>query len=149
MSYAQYPAVFQEFMAAKEEHGELSELDTRTFLTGLQVGREIEVSIEHGKTLVVRLLSVSPPDARAMVDVTFELNGQARVVRVLDQAVVEGAGVGAGALAARAKAEAGVAGSVGAPMPSVVVETRVAAGDTVEAGDALVVLSAMKVVVSR
>ena len=143
MSHAQYPAVFKEFMDFKHEYGDLSVLDTRTFLEGLAPGQEIQVQIEHGKTLVVRLLSVSAPDAHANVDVTFELNGSARVVRVRDERAAAGPQA-RGAVSAAKKADEAVAGAVGAPMPGVVVEARVKAGDAVDAGDALVVLSAMK-----
>ena len=59
-------------MDFKQEYGDLSVLDTRTFLEGLAPDQEIQVQIEHGKTLVVRLLSVSAPDAHANVDVTFD-----------------------------------------------------------------------------
>ena len=47
-------------------------------------------------------------------------------------------------MTSRPKAVEGDIGSVGAPMPGVVVETKVSAGDNVDKGDAMVILSAMK-----
>jgi len=69
-------------------------------------------------------------------EVFFELNGQPRTMRVLDRkaTTVE---------VARERAK-DAPGQVGAPMPGAVVEVRVKPGDVVEAGRALVVLSAMK-----
>ena len=70
-------------------------------------------------------------------EVFFELNGQPRSIRVAD-AKAEVTTV------VHEKADPSDAGSVGAPMPGVVVELRVAPGAVVEAGAPLVVLSAMK-----
>ena len=55
MSHALYPAVFDEFMLAKEEYGGVGCLDTRTFLTGMKVGQELDVSLEKGKVSIFDL----------------------------------------------------------------------------------------------
>ncbi|CAM9527347.1 unnamed protein product [Ectocarpus sp. 12 AP-2014] len=137
ISHAQYPAVFKEFAKFREEHGDLSILDTRTFVSGMKTGQEISVEIEHGKVLFIKLMSVQEPDEEGSRSVTFELNGQPRVVRVKDKSV-------AGSITARGKADDSVIGSVGAPMPGVVVGIKVHPGETVKQGQPLLVLSAMK-----
>ncbi|CAM9814610.1 unnamed protein product [Ascophyllum nodosum] len=137
MSHAQYPSVFKDFMASRAEHGDLSILDTRTFISGMKTGQETSVEIEHGKVLFMKLVSVQEPNEEGVRSVTFEMNGQPRVVRIKDKSI-------AGDVAARPKADESVIGSVGAPMPGVVVGIKVKVGDEVKQGQPLLVLSAMK-----
>ena len=105
-----YPAVFDEFMEKKTEFGELSYLDTRTFLTGMKVGQELAVKLEKGKHLILKLISVGEASKDGIVNIQFELNGQPRSVHVKDKT----AGVQE---TQRLKALKGVTGSIGAAMP--------------------------------
>ena len=140
LSYAMYPAVFDEWMAHRREYGDaVAAVPTRNFLAGLEVGEEVSVTIEHGKTLFVRLESIGAANDAGERDVVFELNGSRRQVKVKDNSLEAADGAGA-----RPKAVEGDPGSVGAPMPGVVVDVKVARGDSVDAGDPLVILSAMK-----
>ena len=67
----------------------------------------------------------------------FEVNGFPRSVKRLDETASSNVVV-------RPKADSSQIGAVGAPMPGVVVDVKVAVGDAVSAGDPMVVLSAMK-----
>jgi len=137
LSDALYPAVFDEFLSRCNEFGKISILDTPTFLQGMTVGEELIVTLETGKNLIVKLLSIGVPDENGIISVNFELNGQPRVARVKDMNAES-------TIKERSIALVDVVGSVGAPMPGVVVDTKVKKGDRVKAGDPLVLLSAMK-----
>ena len=134
---AMYPTVFDEFMERQDEYGKLSYLHMRTFLTGMKVGEELNVSLEKGKHLILKLISVGETSKDGIANIQFEVNGQPRSVHVKDKR--------AGAKdTQRLKALKGVTGSFGATMPGVVLETKVKKGDTVKKGELLVLMSAMK-----
>ncbi|KAJ2276333.1 pyruvate carboxylase, partial [Coemansia sp. RSA 371] len=70
-------------------------------------------------------------------DVYFELNGEPRIVSVDDTSVKP-------EVVARVRADPANKNQLGAPMSGAVVEIKVAVGDKVKAGQAVCVLSAMK-----
>jgi pyruvate carboxylase len=136
-SYLMYPKVFTDFALASETYGPVSVLPTPTYFYGLADGEEMFADIERGKTLVIVNQAVSAADAQGMVTVFFELNGQPRRIKVPDRNR-------AASSAVRRKAEAGNAAHLGAPMPGVVSTVFVSSGQTVQAGDVLLSIEAMK-----
>eukprot|EP01116_Phalansterium_solitarium_P025758 TRINITY_DN99_c0_g3_i3.p1 TRINITY_DN99_c0_g3~~TRINITY_DN99_c0_g3_i3.p1 ORF type:complete len:828 (-),score=217.86 TRINITY_DN99_c0_g3_i3:192-2675(-) len=137
LSAVMYPKVFDEFQEFRKEFSDISVLPTRWFLSPMPVGEEISFDIEHGKTLILKFVAVSDLDANGFRHVFFEVNGLPRVVKVADKSVVS-------TKVAKEKANPDNKGSVGAPMPGVVVDLRVKEGDKVKSGAPLAVLSAMK-----
>lgn len=137
VSYALYPKVFQEYMSTVELFGNISVLDTPTFLYGLRLGEEIEVEIETGKTLIVKLVSIGQPQADGTRVVYFDLNGQPREVNIKDESIKS-------AVAARLKADPKNEKHISATMPGTVVKVLVEKGEMVERGDHLMITEAMK-----
>jgi pyruvate carboxylase len=103
----------------------------------MEVGEELSVDLERGKTLIIRLVAVSEAHEDGTRTVFFELNGQPRSVRVPDRSKVA-------KRAPTRKAEIGDPNQIGAPMPGNVVTVAVKAGQKVARGDTLVTLEAMK-----
>lgn len=136
-SYVMYPKVFEEYQGFVQKYGDLSVVPTRYFLGRPDVGEEMHISIEEGKTLIIRLMAVGPVvEGKAQRDVWFEVNGEVRAVSVEDKnSAIE--------TVSREKAT-NDPGSVGTTMSGVVVEVRVKEGQEIKKGDPLCVLSAMK-----
>jgi pyruvate carboxylase len=137
IAYALYPKVFMDYTKTVELYGNLSVLDTPTFLYGLRLGEEIEVEIETGKTLMVKLISIGQPQADGTRVVYFELNGQAREVVIKDESIKS-------TVASRVKGDPKNENQISASMPGTVVKVLVEKGEKVERGDHLLITEAMK-----
>jgi pyruvate carboxylase len=87
-SYLMYPKVFTDYAQHRRAHGDISVLPTDVFFEGLKDGQEISVSIDKGKTLVIRLVGRSVIEDVGISKLFFELNGQPRMVRVQHAGVV-------------------------------------------------------------
>lgn len=136
-SYLMYPKVFREYAEHHRKYDDVWVLPTPTFFNGMADGEDAGIEIDRGKTLMVRLQGRSDVDDEGHVRLFFELNGQARPIRVPKAGV-------AAAHRQRVKAEDGNAAHVGAPMPGNVVTVSVKAGQPVKQGDPLVSIEAMK-----
>jgi pyruvate carboxylase len=131
-----FPAPTREFTAHREQFGDTSVLPTKDFLYGLRQGFEHAVDLEPGVRLLIGIEAVSDPDERGMRTVMCTLNGQLRPVSVRDRAVDA-------QVKAAEKADRSDPGQVATPFAGVVT-LKVAEGDTVEAGQTVASIEAMK-----
>jgi pyruvate carboxylase len=137
LGYLMYPEVFVKFARARQTWGDVDVLPTPAFYYGMERGADITVELEPGKTLIIKFLTVGEPHEDGTRTVFFELNGQPREVTVRDRKLeVKQAAV--------AKADPNVKGQIGSPIPGVVSTVAVELGQTVQKGDRLLVLEAMK-----
>ncbi|MEG0472344.1 MAG: pyruvate carboxylase [Solibacillus sp.] len=137
LAYALYPKVFEQFTQAFDLFGDISVLDTPTFLYGLKLGEEIEVEIEKGKTLIIKLVSIGEPQHDGTRVLYFEMNGQSRELVIQDLTVeVDGS--------IALKADPANPNQIGATMPGTVLKVVVNKGSTVKRGDHLLITEAMK-----
>jgi pyruvate carboxylase len=137
VSYLLYPRVFPELAAHQAKYSDTSVLPTPVFFHGMEPGEEVSIDIERGKTLIVKFLTVGEAHADGTRTVFFELNGQPREAVVVDRALGKRG-------REKKKAEPGNPLHVGAPMPGLVVHVLVRAEDTVQPGQKLFTLEAMK-----
>jgi pyruvate carboxylase len=136
-SYLLYPAVFEEYASFRRSYSDTSVLATPVFFYGLKPHEEIEVDLEKGKTLIIRLLGVSDLDPKGQRRVFFELNGQPRTVEVTDRSAAQ-------SVRSHPKADPDDPKQVAAPMPGRIVSISVEPGQAVERGDPLLSIEAMK-----
>jgi len=131
-----FPGPTKEFEDSRDRFGNLSVLGTIEFLHGLERGGEYEAEIEAGKRLLLGISSIGDPDRHGMRTVMCTLNGQFRPIQVRDRSVTAD-------VKSVEKADPAQAGQVPAPFSGVVTPS-VAEGDTVEAGDVVATIEAMK-----
>lgn len=136
-AYCLYPKVYADWQAFVQEFGDVSILDTPTFFFGMKAGEEINVALEKGKNLIIKLVLVSDPDEEGNRLVRFEFNGQARTIKVHDKQVKTTGLV-------RRKANKANPNEIGATLSGSLVKVSVSLGQKVKKGDVLLVTEAMK-----
>ncbi|WP_211289544.1 Pyruvate carboxylase [Sporomusa silvacetica DSM 10669] len=137
LAYSLYPKVFLDWVKMVATYGDVSMLDTPTFFNGLAPREELQVDIEEGKTLVIKLISIEDPLPDGTRIVNFELNGLPREVIVKDRSIKA-------ITLAKTKAEKDNPGQLGASMTGKVIKIMVKRGDPVKKGEYLLVTEAMK-----
>jgi pyruvate carboxylase len=137
LAYALYPKVFLDREKMYAQFGDVSVLDTPTFFYGMQLGEEIEVEIEQGKTLIVKLVSIGEAQNDGSRVLYFELNGQSREIVVIDESAKV-------TVSAKQKVDPSNSSQIGASMPGTVIKVLVEQGEKVKKGDHLMITEAMK-----
>lgn len=134
-SYLMYPKVFMEFMQHKQKYGAVSNIPSTAFFYGLKENEAVEVPLEKGKILEIKLLAQSQAK-NGNIDLFIELNGQLRLLQIPQSGQVSEQ--------SRTQAETGNAQHVGAPMPGMISTVAVKTGQKVEKGETLFTVEAMK-----
>ncbi|MCW9048911.1 MAG: pyruvate carboxylase [Deltaproteobacteria bacterium] len=137
LSAVLYPGVFEEFDRFRQEYSDTSVLPTPVFFYGLDVGDEVTIDIEAGKTLIVKLNAIGRVREDGTRNIYFELNGEPRSTTVTDLSADTDE-------TSHVKADPENGHEIGAPMPGKIFKLMVNVGDAVVEGDVLLVTEAMK-----
>ena len=137
LSYKLYPKVFKEAFEHHNLYSNVFNLPTKNFFYGMDPGEEIVVELEHGKTLLITLISVGETNDEGMVTVFFKVNGQTRTIEVRDKSVSIEEVV-------RIKVDKSDENQIGAPLQGSLSEVLVKKGQEVEKNQPLFIIEAMK-----
>ncbi|EAC5437410.1 biotin/lipoyl-binding protein, partial [Listeria monocytogenes] len=137
LSYLMYPQVFLDYRKAYEQFADVKVLDTPTFFNGMRLGETINVELEKGKILIIRLDEIGEADIEGNRTLFFNLNGQRREIVVKDNSIIS-------SVQTKRKAEPTNKEQIGASMSGSVLEVLVKKGDRVARGQTLMVTEAMK-----
>lgn len=137
LSYLMYPEVFLGYRKAYDQFADIKVLDTPTFFSGMRIGERIDVEIEKGKVLIIRLDDIGEPDIEGNRTIFFNLNGQRREIVVRDSSIKS-------KVITKRKVEPSNKEHIGATMSGSVLQVLVKKGDKVKRGDTLMVTEAMK-----
>lgn len=136
-SYLMYPKVFASFCDTTRQFGPISALPTPVYFYGMRPGDEVNVTIEAGKTLIIRLTAIGEVEEDGTVRVFFELNGQPRIITMDDRRHGQ-------TQTRRRIANPADENQIAAPMPGLVSALVVRQGQEVMAGELMMTLEAMK-----
>jgi pyruvate carboxylase len=137
LSRVLYPKVFDEYLEHRAAYGDVALIPSHAFFYGLKQDEEISVTIEPGKMLSIKMVTVSPVNDEGFRTVFFELNGVARSIDVLDASSGKTRKL-------NERADASSRGHVAAPLPGSLIALLVKEGDKVERDAPLCTLEAMK-----
>lgn len=137
LSYSLYPRVFEDAHQKHNLYGNVAILPTENFFYGMKVGQEILIDLEPGKTIIVKLLSIGNANDEGIRIVFFKVNGENRLVEVLDKSLnikkVE-----------NLKADVSDASQMGAPLQGMLYKVLVKKGQEIKKNDPLFIIEAMK-----
>jgi pyruvate carboxylase len=131
-----FPGPTAAFRESRETFGDLSVLSTVDYLYGLRRGEEHSVRVREGREMIFGLEAISEPDERGFRNVLATIDGQLRPVQVRDRTV-------SADVTSAERADPKAPGHVAAPYDGAVTVT-VAEGDSVEAGQTVATIEAMK-----
>ena len=141
LSYALYPKVFEEYLEFKKSYGDLSRMNSSVFFDGISQGEVCEVELEEGKTFIIKLVNIGKVNKEGYRKIYFEVNGNQREITILDKQYHKTFDVEIGSTL---MADPNNKKDIGASIPGTVVQILVKAGDSVEAGQSLIIIEAMK-----
>lgn len=137
ISYCLYPKVTKDYWEHEKEYGYLMRMGSHVFFNGLAVGETNLISIEDGKTLVIRYVRMGDANEDGTRNVIFELNGNRRIVSVPDPSIrVEGNET--------PMADPQDKSQSGASIPGLITKINYKVGDSVKENDTLGTIEAMK-----
>jgi pyruvate carboxylase len=136
-SHLMYPEVFAAFDKHRHDYSDVSVLPTPAFFYGLRLREEVSVTIEPGKTLIIRLVNVSEAEKDSRRTVTYELNGMTRETYITDKSL-------APKVKPKPKADLKDPSQIPAPIPGLIATIAVSVGHKVSKGDKLLMMEAMK-----
>ena len=137
LSYTLYPKVFEQAHENYKLYGNLALVPTKNFLYGMKQREEILIELEPGKTIIVRLLSVGIPNEEGVRIVFFKVNGENRLVEVLDRSLNI-------KKETHEKIDPSDTSQIGAPLQGSLYKVLVKRGQKVKENDPLFIIEAMK-----
>ena len=137
VSWCMYPKVVEEFCRHRQEYGYITRMGSHVFFDGMALGETNQISIEDGKTLVIKYLGLGDLNEDGTRNVQFELNGVRREVAVPDPNAEA-------KVSAVTMADPSDKSQVGASIPGMISKITVQPGQEVKQNQVLAVIEAMK-----
>ena len=137
LSYTLYPKVFEAAHENYKAYGNVALIPTKNFFYGMKLREEILITLEPGKTIIVKLLSVGIPNDEGKRIVFFKVNGENRYVEILDTSLNI-------KKQENEKADSENSNQIGAPLQGLLYKVLVKKGQDIKENDPLFVIEAMK-----